>query len=455
MTHQHTPSPKPSPASMPKPGPRPQARPAGARATGMTASTPTPVPVSAPIASTPSDHGYITDDGTVYLTSVLSGDKRVVGSWQAGSHAAGLAHFGAKFDELATQAEVLETRLRAHPQDASDIARSAKAQRAGLDDATVVGDLPALAKRLTQIIDRCDDAAEQARRDQEQRAVHAKQAKTQLVAEAEEIADNSSEWKASGDRLRAMLQEWKSIKGLDQATDDELWKRFSRARDSFHRRRGAHFAELDKQRAQAQKAKEALVEKAEALQSSTDWSRTAGAYRDLMREWKAAGRAPRGADDALWARFRGAQDQFFGARDAAQAEKDEEFAENAARKDALLARYDAVIDPSKGIAAAREKLRELQEQWDEIGFVPKAQVGEYEDKIATIEARVSEAEAAEWKRTDPEAQARVAQFQAKVDDLLSQAQVAQEAGKATQAQSLRAQAEQWQEWVRMAVDSQD
>ena len=453
MTQQHTPS--PSPASMPKPGPRPKAPETAIHTNGLAASTPTPVPVSAPIASIPSEHGYIADDGTVYLTSVLSGDKRVVGSWQAGSHDEGLAHFGAKFDELATQAEVLETRLRAHPQDAADIARSAENQRTGLAEAAVVGDLPALERRLGEIINRCDDAAEQARRDQEQRAADAHTAKSTLLEEAEQIAEHSTEWKASGDRLRAMLQEWKSIKGLDRTTDDELWKRFSRARDAFHRRRGAHFAELDKQRAQAQKTKEALVEKAEALQNSTDWSRTAGAYRDLMREWKAAGRAPRGADDALWARFRGAQDHFFAARDAEQAAKDEEFAENAARKDELLASYDALIDPSKGIATAREKLRELQEKWEEIGFVPRGQVREYEDKIAAIEARVSEAEDAEWKRTDPEAQARVAQFQAKVDDLLAQAESAESAGKTAQAQSLREQAQQWQDWIRMAAQSQD
>ena len=221
MTQQHTPS--PSPASMPKPGPRSHG---GIRTAGMSASTPTPVPVSAPISSKPSEHGYITDDGTVYLTSVLSGSERIVGSWQAGSSADGLAHFGAKFEELATQAEVLETRLRAHPHDAADIARSAQTQRENLAEAAVVGDLPALDQRLAEIIHRCDDAAQQAQRDQQQRAAAAEAAKTTLAEEAEAIAEHSTDWKASGDRLRSIVQEWKSIKGLDRATDDELWKRF-------------------------------------------------------------------------------------------------------------------------------------------------------------------------------------------------------------------------------------
>ena len=108
-----------------------------------------------------------------------------------------------------------------------------------------------------------------------------------------------------------------------------------------------------------------------------------------MTEWKAAGRAPREVDDKLWARFRAAQDKFFDARNAVNDERDREFAENAKAKDALIAEYDNQIDPSKGIEGAKAKLRELQEKWEEIGFVPRKQVREYESKIEALEQRVS------------------------------------------------------------------
>ncbi|MGP5558014.1 DUF349 domain-containing protein, partial [Corynebacterium flavescens] len=214
---------------------------------------------------------------------------------------------------------------------------------------------------------------------------------------------------------------------------------------------GAYFAELDRNRATARKKKEVLVERARALQESTDWAETARAYRDLMTEWKAAGRAPREVDDKLWAAFRAAQDHFFDARNAVNDERDKEFASNAAAKDALIAEYDAQIDPAHSIDAAKAKLRELQEKWEEIGFVPRAQVREYEAKIEALEKRVSAAEEQQWRRTDPEAQARAAQFQAKVDDFLAQAQAAEAKGDSSRAASLRAQAEQWQEFADVAA----
>ena len=73
----------------------------------------------------------------------------------------------------------------------------------------------------------------------------------------------------------------------------------------------------------AKQVKENLVTEAERLQSSTDWGATAGVFRDLMTQWKAAGRASRADDDALWARFRAAQDAFFDAKDAVVAAEED------------------------------------------------------------------------------------------------------------------------------------
>ena len=208
---------------------------------------------------------------------------------------------------------------------------------------------------------------------------------------------------------------------------------------------------MDRNRAQAKKIKEELVDRAEALKDSTDWGNTARAYRDLMTEWKAAGRAPREVDDKLWERFRAAQDHFFEARNAVNAERDREFEANAEAKDALIAEYDAQIDPAKGLGAAKAKLRELQDKWDEIGFVPRGRVREYEDKIARIEQRVSEAEDSRWRKTNPAQQDKVNQFQVKADDFERQAQEAEAKGNAAKAATLREQAKQWQEFADVAA----
>ena len=429
-------SPTPTPGSMPKKGPRPTAK---------------PVPVQAPRNNDPAKWGRVDADGSVFV-SAPEGERKI-GEWKAGTPEEGLKHYGARYDDLSTEIELLEARLRANPDEAVGIKKTAAQLRETLATASVIGDIAALDRRLSAVIEHSVEAGEQAQADKERRREEAIAAKEKLAAEAEEIAENSTEWKAAGDRIRAILEEWKQIKGIDKQTDDGLWKRYSRARDSFNRRRGSHFAELDRARAAARKKKEELVERAEAIQDSTDWGPTARAYRDLMAEWKAAGRAPREVDDQLWAKFRAAQDRFFDARNAVNDERDREFAENAKAKDALLAEYDSQIDPSQSMDKAKAKLRELQEKWEEIGFVPRNQVREYESKIEQLEKRVTQAEESEWRRTDPEAQARVAQFQAKVEDFKAQSAAAEAKGKEKKAAELRAQAEQWQEFADAAANA--
>ena len=430
----------PSPAAMAKkPGPRPRAA----------AKTVTPAPLPAREPSDPSKFGRVDEDGNVFLTR--GGQERQIGSWQAGTPEEGLAHYGQRYDDLVTEVELIETRLRAHPEDADSLRKSAEALKASLADAAVIGDIDAVEARLDKAIDASDTAREKAKEQKAQRREQAIARKEALAAEAEDLAENSTEWKAAGDRIREILEEWRGIRGIDRATDDELWKRYSRARDSFNRRRGSHFAELDRNRAQARKIKEELVERAEALKDSTDWGHTARAYRDLMTEWKAAGRAPREVDDKLWERFRAAQDHFFEARNAINAERDREFEANAEAKNALIAEYDSLIDPAKGLGAAKAKLRELQDKWDEIGFVPRGRVREFEDKIGSIEKRVSEAEDSRWRKTDPAQQDKVNQFQVKADDFTKQAEAAEAKGDATKAASLREQAKQWQEFADVAA----
>lgn len=440
-----TPTPGPRPRA-PKPGPRPGPRP-GSR--GAALRTPAPLPHQP--HNDPAKWGRIGDDGTVYLHTP-EGDREI-GSWQAGTIEEGLAHFGKKFDDLATEVELLESRLRAHPEEAQSIHRTAQELQESLDSQAVLGDLESLRRRLGDIQQHSTQAEEQVHHDREKRRAEAIARKEELIAEAEELAAHSTEWKAAGDRIRAILDEWRTIRGIDRTTDDALWKRYAKARDSFNRRRGSHFAELDRHRAAARRAKEALVLRAQELQDSTDWNQTARAYRELMTEWKAAGRAPRDVDDALWEQFRAAQDKFFSARHAVNEQRDREFADNAAQKEALLAEYDPQIDPAADLHKAQAKLRELQEKWENIGYVPRHRVHEFEERITALEKRVSEAADAQWRRTDPEAQARAAQFATRADELEQQAQQAAERGKNREAAALREQAQQWAEWARTAEEA--
>ncbi|MBZ4623156.1 DUF349 domain-containing protein, partial [Mycobacterium avium] len=386
-------------------------------------------------------------DGTVWLISAAG--ERVVGSWQAGDREAAFAHFGRRFDDLATEVTLMEERLASGTGDARKIKAHASELAESLPTATVLGDIDALAARLASIAEQAEAAvaAERSRREEHRAAQTAR--KEALAAEAEELAANSTQWKAAGDRLRAILDEWKTITGLDRRVDDALWKRYSAAREAFNRRRGAHFAELDRERSSIRQAKERLCERAEELSGSTDWTATSAEFRKLLAEWKAAGRAAREVDDALWRRFKQAQDVFFTARNAATAEKDAELRANAAAKEALLAEAEKLDTGNHD--AARAALRAIAEKWDAIGKVPRERSAELERRLRAVEKKVREAGDAGW--SDPQAQARAEQFQARAEQYEQQARKAAAAGRTKEAEEARANAEQWRQWAQAAVEA--
>lgn len=403
-----------------------------------------PVPLAEP---TPSTWGRIDGEGTVYV--ITAEGERAVGVWQAGTPDEGLVHYARRFDDVRTEVELLETRLVSGAGDPKHALSSATQIRDGLAEAALVGDLAALAARLEYVIGHAEKALASAKQEREVARAAAVARKQELAEEAEKIAADSTQWKAAGDRLRAILDEWKTVKGVDRKTDDELWKRFSKAREGFNRRRGSHFAELDKQRASAKQRKEELIAEAEAISESEDWGETAGRYKDLMTEWKAAGRAPKDSDEALWQRFRAAQDKFFARRSTVFSERDAEFSQNASRKEELLVEAEK-IDAAANLDAAKNALRKIQEQWDEIGKVPRERIRELDGRLKAVQDAVKSAEDSRWRRTDPEAQARAAQFRERVEQFESQAAKARAAGDERRAKKADEQAAQWREWLQAA-----
>jgi hypothetical protein len=332
--------------------------------------------------------GRIDADGTAYVRTTQG--ERPVGSWQAGDMQAGLDHFARRYDDLVTEVELLEQRLASGAGDPKSTMTHARQLRDGLGTASVIGDLDSLGQRLDKLVQAAgahevERAAERAAA--KERAVAAKEA---LATEAEELAGHEGNWKAAGDRIKTIVDEWRAIKGVDRRTDEALWKRFRAARDEFTRRRGAHFAALDEQRGAARVQKEHLVNEAEKLADSTDWAPTAARLKSLMREWKETGRATKAADDALWTRFRAAQDTFFRHRQDALNVRNEEQVTNQRAKETLIAELEAV-DATRDPTGAQAVLRSIQERYDGVGHVPREAVRPLEERMRSAEQRVREA----------------------------------------------------------------
>ncbi|PSJ28614.1 DUF349 domain-containing protein [Streptosporangium nondiastaticum] len=380
--------------------------------------------------------GRVDETGTVYVRT--ADGEQVVGSWQAGSPEEALAYFERKYEGLVVEIGLLEKRVTTTDLSAKDAMIAIDHLRTQVDEHHAVGDLDALRTRLDKLVATVEARREERKAAKAKQADEARTAKEALVAEAEELAA-SEQWRAAGERLRALVDTWKGLPRLDRKADDELWHRFSHARSAFSKRRKAHFAALDAQREDARKAKEKLVAEAEALSGSTDWGPTAARYRDLMAEWKAVGRAQREAEDELWGRFRGAQDVFFQARSEVFAERDAEQQVNLTHKEELAAEAEKLL-PVTDLKAARAAFRSINERWEAIGHVPRDARPKIEGRMHAVERAIQEAEEAEWRRTNPEARARAAgltgQLQAAVDKLQEQVDKARAAGNDAKANKL-------------------
>lgn len=385
-----------------------------------------------------SEWGRIDADGTVFVRT--SEGERVIGSWQAGDAEAGLAYYVRRYEDLETEVTLLEQRLESGAGDPGATRTHAVELHEQLPTASAIGDLGALDVRLVALIDAASERADANAAARAQARADAVAAKEQLVAEAEQIAESATSWKASGDRLRAIVDEWKQIKGVDRKTDDALWKRFAAARDAFSKRRGQHFAQLDAERGAARQAKEKLIERAEELGQSSDWKDTAAAMRDLMTEWKAAGRAGRDVEDQLWARFRAAQDAFFARRSATFAERDAEQVENQRRKDTIIAEAETLDlqDPK----AAQAALRVLQSRYDDVGHVPREAIRRNDDRMRAAEQRVRDAVDAQWKRGSAESNPFLSELRARLGEAEAKLERARASGDAARIARAEAEVEQ-------------
>jgi hypothetical protein len=375
--------------------------------------------------------GRVDADGTVYVRT--ADGERVIGSWQAGSPEEALAFFQRKYESLETEVVLLEQRMTATDLAPAQAAATVQRLIRTITEANALGDLDGLRARCERLTEDVGQRREEVKAAREQARVQARGVKERIVAEAEQIAAEATHWKSSGERMRELLDEWKAAPHAERAAEAALWKRLSTARNAFTKRRKAYFATLEAEREDVRVRKEKLVTDAEQIADSTDWGSTTSAFRELMRQWKGAGRADRDAEAELWKRFRAAQDKFFTARAEVFSAKDAALREHATEKQELLEQAQALL-PVSDIRAARAALRGIQERWEQIGAVPRDAREQLEAGLHRVEETIRKAEENQWRRSSPEALARaegtVAQLRSAIVQLEQQVARARDRGDA-------------------------
>ena len=402
----------------------------------------------------PQDFGRVDPDGTVYVT--VGGTERSVGQVPDATPEEALGFYTRRYENLAAEVKLLGSRVEAQAMSPEDARKAIDTLKTNVAEANAVGDLAALTaqlEKLEELLPAQIEARKAARAEQNAATIAAKQA---MVDEAEALS-TGNDWRGGVDRFRTLLEEWKALPRIDRATDNELWRRFSSARTQYTRRRKSHFTEVNSHRDEAKAVKEQIIAEAEPLAESTDWGATAGAFRDLMARWKAAGSARRSDDDALWARFRAIQDRFFDARTNAQEAVDGEESENLAAKTTLVEQVEKDLEGVTDVEQAKSIHRDFLEKLSAVGHVPRKAMRDLDARVRTISEKVAELEAEEWRRTDPEARQRaadtVALFQSQVDKLKADLADAEAKGDSRKAKDTVKSLETYQSWLDQAQET--
>ena len=416
----------------------------------------TPSAASALIGD-PSQFGRVGEDGTVFVRT-REGEKPV-GSYPGKSAEEALAYFVRKFEAVASEVALTAARITSGAMVPQDAYEAVKKLRQQVRELNGVGDLDALAQSVEQIEPLIEGHREayEAKKAAESAAKAARREqivieKEKIVAEAESLA-LSENWKVNGDRLKALLDEWKAAPRLDKKVDADFWKRFSASRNKFDKRRRTHFAQLEATSSKVTEAKTAIITEAEKLATSTDWVATARRFKVLMDSWKAAGRGKKNEDAKNWARFKAAQDQFFAAKNADLEKREVSMTANLAKREELIVQIEALV-PFTDVKAAKNSFRDLMRSWEKIGITHRDKRAAFDARVEKVEAEIKAAEAEIWRKTDPAAKSRaaevVAQLTESIENYAKIAAKSQAAGNDKKAKEALESAEARKVWLAEA-----
>ncbi len=412
---------------------------------------------AAALIGDPAKFGRVGEDGTVYVITP-TGD-RAVGSYPGKTADEALAYFVKKFEMAASEVALLAARIRSGAMVPSDAHEAVNKLRTQILELNGVGDLANLAQSLEKIpaLITEHEGAYQARKaaqnaEREARKVEAAAIKEKIVAEAESLIESVA-WKVTTARLKELLDDWKKAPRLDKKVDAALWKRFSSSRNKFDKRRRTHFSNLDSEQKKVATTKESIVKEAESLANSREWLNTAKKYKELMDQWKAAGRGKKSADTALWNRFKTAQDTFFKAKNTDMDKRKGSMVENLAKREAMILEFEALL-PITDFKSAKKKFYDLMGKWQKIGMTDRKKRASFDSRIKKVEDEINELERNFQRKSDPSAKAqanKVVQGLAEaIENYEKQAAKAEAAGQTAKAMVAREAAAARRGWLEEA-----
>lgn len=171
--------------------------------------------------------------------------------------------------------------------------------------------------------------------------------KIALCEKAEALQD-STEWKATADKLTALQREWKSIGAVPKKQSDAIWKRFNAACDTFFEKRKAATSSQRTEEQENLAKKRAIIEQLSAINPEAATSEDQAKMHDLIKEWNSIGHVPFREKDKIYKQYKALIDALF-----------DTFQKNEATR--RVARYKDSIKEGTNIARERERLLRIYE----------------------------------------------------------------------------------------------
>ena len=374
----------------------------------------------------------IDDAGNFYV--IDNGVERLIGSQPAMTLEEAMAFYVKRFDDLEASVRLLEQRLKAKA-DPKSIQKSAQKALGELESPAAIGDLQSLRVRTNAVLDGLGDLLAEAAAKQAELSQEALAAREAIVLAAEKIAAKDPQkvnYKTTSAEMLALFNSWQALQKtsakVSKSKADELWQRFSKARNAFDSNKRTYFATQDSLAKASKSAKSDLASKAEALVANG--ADSAVAYRELLATWKALPKTKTKSDDALWARFKAAGDAIYAAKSEKIAKDDVEFAANLKVKLELLEEAEK-IDPSADLNEAKAQLQRIQLKWEKVGKVPRDSIKDIENRLKAVEQKIKSVENEIWRKTDPATIDRTNSVRTQLDAAIAKLEAELEAAKSS------------------------
>lgn len=219
--------------------------------------------------------------------------------------------------------------------------------------------------------------------------------KKEMVARVLELAaedhDSIGKWNKATEEVNKLREDWKSVGLVERKFNNQVWKEFKQAIDTFFDKKKEFFGEAREGFKENKEKKEKLIERAEALKDSTEWRETTDKFKRLQNDWKRVGSAGQRDENKLWSKFRAICDEFFQRKkEWFDGMEDRQAANLNAKEELLVKIQETKLEGSK--EEGLQIIKGLAAEWAAIDHVPKHDVkrisAEYDKAIEKLYAQL-------------------------------------------------------------------